>query len=411
MIDNSNRREDVGERIVLGLGDNTDCEITWDSTVFEQFIADFRIVDSELGSDVPISSLRDLVVSILGFLKSERGGERFIDSQKIIEDFASRFSAKITIGGTSARAAIAMRKLGATSALHLVTINDHVRRLLPPDIPWVCSNDHDSSFPHLIVQFDRDTRVEAGDISIHTSQANRIIYDNDHDNIEMRLDPEFARLVGSATVFLISGFNAMQSAQLLAQRLQMLRVIMQSLPAGALVFYEDACFHKPELSAHVREALIDSIDFYSMNEDEMRDYVGLHVELLDADSVYEALLALHSILPVPVLVVHTRHWTLAYGTDVAQYSHALKGGITMATTRLRFGDNFTRANYEETELLPSEPTAAGFATALNKLAGGRVLCLPSVRIAETKVTTIGLGDAFVGGFLPALAKCIEKKST
>ena len=64
---------------------------------------------------------------------------------------------KITLGGTSVRAAIAMRKLGYTSALHLVTINEHVRRLIPQDSPYVCSNTIDSSYPHLIVQFDKDT--------------------------------------------------------------------------------------------------------------------------------------------------------------------------------------------------------------------------------------------------------------
>ena len=65
----------MGERIVLGLGDNVDYEIEWDSSVFERLIDEFGVADSELSTDKPISSTRDLLVSILGFLKSEnRGG-------------------------------------------------------------------------------------------------------------------------------------------------------------------------------------------------------------------------------------------------------------------------------------------------------------------------------------------------
>ena len=69
-----------------------------------------------------------------------------------------------------------MRKLGYTSALHLITQNDHVRRLIPGDSPYVCSNAADSAHPHLIVQFDRGDRLRAGDIDISARQPNRLIY-------------------------------------------------------------------------------------------------------------------------------------------------------------------------------------------------------------------------------------------
>jgi ADP-dependent phosphofructokinase/glucokinase len=316
----------------------------------------------------------------------------------------SRFRNRITIGGTSVRAAIAMRKLGHTSALHIVTVNDHVRRLVPKDCPWVCSNPEDSSYPHLIVQFGKDTRVQVGDISIHTRRANRIIYDNDRDNIRMELNPGFSSLITEARVFLVSGFNAMQSSPLLGERLQRLHVIMRALPPDALVFYEDACFHAPALSAQVRRALTDVIDIHSMNEDEMQGHLERKVPLQDAVAVYAALEELHRLFPVPALVIHTHLWALVFGSDAARYARALKGGIAMATTRFRFGDGFTLADYRETELLPDEAVGAEFAAALNRLGGSRVFCLPSLRVGESTVTTIGLGDAFVGGFLPSLAE-------
>ncbi len=394
----------MGEQIVLGLGDNTDFEIEWNSVVFEQLIHEYAITASELDTQGPITSVRGLVVSILGFLKEGTGGERFVASPQIIELFASRFQTKITIGGTSVRAAIAMRKLGYTSALHLVTVNDHVRRLIPNDSPWVCSNVGDSSYPHLIVQFHKDTRVAAGDISICARRANRIIYDNDYDNIVMEISPDFVSLVKDARVLLISGFNAMQSQELLADRLVKVSRVTRSLPSNSLVFYEDACFHRQELSAQVREALLGAIDIYSMNEDELEGYVNRKVSLLDPIEVYSSLQDLQRLIPGPLLVIHTQYWALAYGAAAARYEAALRGGITMATTRLRFGDDFTPANYRETETLSKEPAGAEFAEAIRSLAGERVRCLPSNRVEERQVTTIGLGDAFVGGFLPTLVE-------
>src|SRR3972149_4724598 len=100
----------------------------WDSRVFEDLIVQYDIHADELDLNRVINCERDLVVSILAFLNSGSGGERFVASSAILEHFSQNFENKITLGGTSVRAAVAMRKLGYTSTLHLVTINDHVRK-------------------------------------------------------------------------------------------------------------------------------------------------------------------------------------------------------------------------------------------------------------------------------------------
>jgi ADP-dependent phosphofructokinase/glucokinase len=392
----------MGERIVLGLGDNTDYEISWDSRVVERLIVDQVITAADLGTDGPISTVRDLVVSILGFMARGTGGERFVQSPQVIEDLARMFKYRVTIGGTSVRAAIAMRKLGYRSALHLVTMNDHVRRLLPQDSPWVCSRPDDSSFPHLIVQFGQGIAVKAGDINIVTSRPNRIIYDNDDDNIEMRLSPQLGALAADARVFLISGFNAMRSLKQLADRLQTLRGVLSGLPSDVTVFFEDAGYHLPETNQLVLKALAGFIDIHSLNEDELQGYLNRFVDLLDSEAVLAALKDLSALLAVPTVVVHTQHWALAYDEDPARFAPALRGAITMAASRFRFGDDFTAADYRATDTLPPQPAAAVFAAEVTRLGNGKVCCLPSRNVKETKVTTVGLGDAFVGGFLPHL---------
>ncbi len=392
----------MNEKIVLGLGNNIDYEIIWDSAVLEDLIRKYGICNEELSPDITISSERDLVVSILGFLKTESGGERFVNSADIIEIFAGHFDYRITMGGTSVRAAAAMRKLGHTAALHLVTLNDHVRRLLPKDCPYVCSAREEGIYPHLIVQFCQGITVEASDIAIHTSRSNRIIYDNDIDNIEMALNEDFAGMLRDSQVFLISGFNAMQDEGLLEKRLQTLLDIMDSLPMEAHVFYEDACFHNDAFSKKVRDALIHKIDIFSLNEDELQAYLGRKLDLLDPCQMMNALEDIHRLIPVSYIVVHTRHWALAYGEDAVFLEKAIKGGITMAGTRFRYGDDFTVDNYRETEKHVLQREGEAFSTEIKRLLGDKVCSLACIQAEETKATTVGLGDAFVGGFLPAM---------
>lgn len=392
----------MGESIALGFGNTIDYEIELDPQIVENLITQYHINASEIDRDIPIFCIRDLLISILGFLICGSGGERFVNSHQIIQDFASLFRNKITIGGSSVRAANAMRKLGNTSALHLVSVNDHIRKLLPADCPWVCSNDQDSFYPHLIVQYTRDTQINAGDIIIRTNRANRIIYVNDQDNTLMKLNPDFSSLISDARLFFISGFNAMQNSDLLAERLQQVKKITAYLPTEALIYYEDACFHQPELSLQVRQELIDLIDFYGLNEDELQGYIGREIDLLNAEETYNAIKELSLLIAVPRLIVHTQHWALSFGSASRTYGRALQNGITMATTRYRFGDDFQRIDYINTGQLPVQETAAEFAHVINQIGKENIYCIPVSEVAEEKPTTIGLGDAFVGGFLPSL---------
>ena len=390
------------EKIALGFSNNIDYEIGWNSEVYENLILQYDIHDEELFIDIQVHGERDLVISILGFLKSGSGGERFVASSDILEQFAGHFENKVTLGGTAVRAAIAMRTLGYTSALHLVTINEDVRRLIPQDSHYVYSNRTEKSSPHLIVQFAKGTRVKAGDIDIHASRANRIIYSNDHDTILMKINEDFSTLVTKAKIFLVSGFNTMQSKDLLARRLGSVLRIMENLPADALVYYEDAGFYDPRLCRLLQETLADRIHIYSLNEDELQVHVGKKLDLLNAAQIKEALVELQRLIPVPLIVVHSMYWALAYGEHAESLLKALKGGVTMGTTRFCYGDDFTAENYKEIQGLPPNPEGIVFANELKQLLGDKICCVPVGHVEGSNGTTVGLGDAFVGGFLPAL---------
>ncbi len=391
------------ERIALGFGNNVDYEIIWDSRVIENMVIRYGIRNEELDISRVVTNERDLVISIVSFLNAGVGGERTVSSSEILEQFSRNFEKRITLGGTGVRAAIAMRKLGYTSALHLVTVNDHVRRLIPHDSPYVCSNTHDSLYPHVIVQFGKGSGVRAGDIDIRANQANRIIYHRDDDNIAMSLNKGFSDLITGVKVLLLSGFNAMQDEALLLKRLESLTRIMEALPKDALILYEDAGYYEPKFRRMILQILEERKHIISLNEDELQEYVGRKLDSLNAFQIKEALEDLRRLIPKPVIVVHTRYWALAYGDEAFKLSKALKGGVTMATTRFYYGDEFTPDNYSEIEGLRANEGGAAFSNEVNRLLGNRVCCFPVAHVDLPNATTIGLGDAFVGGFLSALA--------
>jgi ADP-dependent phosphofructokinase/glucokinase len=351
-----------------------------------------------------VTDERSLIISVLAHMKHGAGGEHFATSSETLRRFASRFPTRISLGGTSVRAALAMSRLGVPCTLHLVSLNDHVRRLLPPSCDYISSARDDSLYPHLVVQYDQGTRIQVGDIDMQTPFPNRLIYVNDPANASLALSEQLGSQLRDAGIFLISGFNTMRDQQLLDERLSTLRRHMQQLPPGALVYYEDAAFHLPAFGGRVRNAMLDLIDVYGMNEDELQADVGHTINLLSVKEVEHALDSLKTLIPAPTLVVHTKYWSLALGEAAGEYADALRDGIVIASTRYSYGDDYTDEQYELTRGLPVRPAALSFATALEERMGAVVRCVPGFTLEVSQPTTVGLGDSFVGGLLASLVR-------
>lgn len=391
-------------RVVLGLGGTVDYEIVWDSTTIERLVDEYSVTASELDASLPIETERDLLVTLLAFVRDGVGGERFVASSDIVEAFSSRFVSRTTLGGTCVRAAIAMKTLGIDSTVHLVSIDDTVRELLPEGVDYVSSALEDTLDPHLIVQFAAGARVHAGDIDITSPHPNRIIYANDPPNRELLLSDALGSALERADVFMFAGFNVIQEAEVLEERLLSIRRHMESLPSTALVFYEDAGYHIPGLSRRVREEIVDLVDVYSLNEDEMQSYLGRSVDLLDAGELLSALEELHELIPATVLVVHTKYWSLALGHRALEFTRALWSGTVMASTRYTFGDGFTEGDFVEVSTYPRNQAGAPATQKLVEVLGPRVSVQLALELTTSTPTTIGLGDSFVGGFVAALAR-------
>jgi ADP-dependent phosphofructokinase/glucokinase len=388
-----------GEKIALGFGGNVDYEIEWNSEIFRNLADRYEIRDDEISDSVEVRDLRSLLVSILGYMRSGSGGEVFVWDQKATNDFAKLFNYKITIGGTNTRAAISMAKLGYSARIHVLGNNEHLQRLLPQEDTKIWSESEESLYPHLVIQYLEGTEIKTPKLNVAAERSNRIIYVNNPQKTAMKINPAFFDHLEGIEVMLISGFNSIHDKELLACRLEELSRALSSLPPGIRLFFEDGCYHIQENTAIVQKALCKYFEVYSLNEDEFGKYLGEKVEFLDAPQVYSFLPEIEKIVQVPVIVVHTKYWALAYGKDAEKYRSCLKGGICLAATRFRYGDDITPERYRETSMLGKDPQGLEFSETIQSLGGGMVCCEPSLDARETRVTTIGLGDAFVGGFI------------
>ncbi|MCE1174404.1 MAG: ADP-dependent glucokinase/phosphofructokinase [Propionibacteriales bacterium] len=389
--------------LVLGLGGCVDFEIVWDADVLTDLAREHHIGLADLDPTVPIQDERSLLCSLLGFLRADQGGERFVASSQVAIDFAERFTYKVSLGGTCVRAALAIAKLGVPSLVHLVSIDDNVRRLLPPGIDYLCSAEADSLDPHVIVQFPAGARVAVIDGEVASVHPNRIIYVNDPPNRDLVLSQELPAALAGARAFLPAGFNVMTDPGLLRQRLTFLQAAMRKLPDEAVVFYEDSGFHHQELRDIVSREFSGRIDVHSLNEDELQTYLGRRVDLLDVVQVKQALADFfHGFSIAPTVVVHTKYWALAFGKHPRRYCDALAAAIDLAGVRYCCGDDFTADDLAAVQALPARPDGQRFAAALTAELGEAVCCVPTRLIETDTPTTIGLGDTFVGGFLAAL---------
>lgn len=397
-------QKNTKHRVALGLGNNVDYEIVWDTQVIRNLCDQYGIVEADVHEYEQIADERELVCSILHHLSTGTGREIYIRSSEIVEDFSARFRRKVTMGGTGIRAAIAMSRMGACAALHLVTMNDAVRSCVPKGCSYVCSNAGDSSYPHLIVQYKAGIEIHTDDLSIQSPVANRIIYTNDRDNALMHINEDFAQLIDEARILLISGFNVMLDEAMLDERIAALRHIMNALPRDALVFSESGCYFRDEMQWRFLDGMRDRIDIYSMNEEEMQLILKRRVQLLDAADMANALKELYAIIGTRYVLVHAHCWALVYGRDAGRFDWPLANAVAMATTRFRFGDEFTQEQFRSTMRLPVLEERAAFIAALQRRLGDDVCLKPVGSVPETDVTTIGLGDSFVGGFMLPFAQ-------
>ncbi len=398
----------MSERIAMGFHTCVDYELVWDTKVVEEQIKAFDIRADELRMDIEVDSERAIWIVCLAHFKEGIGGEAVPSVPEDCERFASHFEYKVTLGGTATRAAIILDGLGYPTLLQTSCYNEHVKRLMPKGVralPGV-DKDHNKVYPHVVLQCRGGVRIHANDIDFVTPRENRIMVSRDFDSLNIPVLPEeFGKMITDVDVFLLGCFSEVIDKDVLKGCMEKTRALLSHLKKDAVVVLEDGCYVKKEFRYYVHEQLAQVIDVLSMNEDELQDYIGRRIDILNPQAVKEALENVRESTGVKTLITHSAAWALAYGENASGMREALEGGSIAASTRFRMGDGFTLKDFEATKEIPDKAQGIRFCEELRGLLGEKVCCIPSKDLSFVEhPTVVGLGDTFAGGLLTGLLR-------
>jgi len=398
---------DVGietdRQIVLGLGGTVDYEICLEETIINDLVSELDISMNELGTVGSIHDIRDLLITILTYIQHGTGGEEFVSNSKDLINFSRHFKYTVSLGGTCVRAAIVQAIFGRSCIIHLTSISDEVRKLLPRKISYICSARKDTLDPHLIVQFREGFKVKIKDEIVKAPQPSRIIFTNDPPNRELIIAEELGEALSQAPLFLISGLNCIQDINTLEMRVKEIKNHMKKMPKEAIVVFEDAGYHLQAIRRRALVLLHDCLDIFSMNEDELRSYIERDLDLLNEEKVHEALVELAPKIPAPLLIIHSRFWSIAFGKASEKYRVHLQAAIDVASTRFCYGENLGRTQLRAVQKSPKHPDGQNFSLRLEARFSGRGICIPGYDLKVVNPTTIGLGDVFIGGLVGSIS--------
>ena len=400
----------MGEKIALGFHTCVDYELIWDPEVIRKAIRDFGIRSAELEGEIRPDSERNVWRMVLAYMKAGIGAEILPDQPEIVNAFADRFQYRVTIGGTAARAAIALAKIGYTSVLSMSSYNEWIAKLLPPQIRRFSNtgNAFGPVFPHASFTYLGGQTIEESDICFTTARENRILISRDEESARLAVSEDFAPELADAEVFLLSCFSQILDADVLADRIGKTHRLLSRLSENAVSIMEDGNYVNQSFRTYVHQHLRDVVRVLSMNEDELQEYTGRRIDILDPERVYQAVRETYQKAGFETLIVHSSRWALAYGKHARECRQALTGGVTFAAARFRCGDRCGRTEYEETLTLPDNPEGAAFSERIRAIGGSDLACIPCKDMRSvTHPTVVGLGDTFAGGLLPGFLQAAE----
>jgi ADP-dependent phosphofructokinase/glucokinase len=416
------RRRDkraAGQWISTGLGDNLDLEIAWDSQAVARLAEASGAQVGELPAAPPasIGCARDLVEALLSCFHSGEGGDLPLSDPMLLSSILSCFRYSRSIGGTGARAACALGRLDFPTLVHLDVVSSSILEelgsfglrtvrggtLLPVD-PHLGAVGEDDA-PHCVFQFREGDVLELAGARITCPRSNRLILTADRINQELPIDPAFLSYLLRQDVrvssFVLSGFNSVVEPLVLASRLDLLAEFLPALRRkGVVVYLEDAAYHVPALKTMVLSRLGPLVDVFGFNEQELRASLGgQEVDVLAPRELEMALEELRARFRIPAALLHTQDYALACGRlPERDIESGLLAGHCLAAARALHSRYGGWREVEQACSLPESPAGAVVCRQLEAARSPSALRFAPARKIERPRSSLGLGDAFVGGF-------------
>lgn len=388
--------------IVLGLGGCLDSELVLEPAQLQTLIDSYGISLMEIAQPETLDTERDLLISVLAFLRDGIGAERYVHSEDALLAFEGRFERAVTLGGTNVRAGRVLAQLGHPNILHIPGRDPEFESLLPEDSTVPPGTPPATYVPHVIVQYPEGLRLALEGGVLEARHPNRLIYVNDPVSELTPLHDGLREWITEDGVLIVSGLNSIQDEAILKERLSTLSAVLDSAPRGLRVIYEDADYHVPEFRQQVWRSLVPRTSIVGMNEDELASFTGRPIDVTDPGQIAAAV---RDVLAQDLggdLIVHTKHWALAAGPHAEDLDVALTSGTAAAGARYMFGDQADRAALATVRDAPMSAHGMNVAAALPQLLSSPAIVVPARRLAPQNPTTIGLGDTFLGGLIAGI---------
>lgn len=411
--------------VSLGFGSNTDKVIRLRGRRFSSLLEEVHDAGRTRRREA-IRSWTDFVCVCFDHFQAGIGGEVPIESADVARLIDSRFLSELSVGGTAARAALILGRLGVPALLHATIINEWIRGVfadLPVEVVSAQAEEADSeSYPHFIIEFSKGETIRLRGTAFVCPHSNRLILPYDPINRFLAINPCFFEQAVRSSSIVLSGFNAMVDEDLIRERVELVARNMRKLKATGVkpsIFLEDGAYHRPSLKRQIITTLGPIVDFFSMNQDELVDTVALlggGPQRGRIDSGQSATGLLHDAasfirgrLGVPTVIVHFGGGALLCGKDAREPAivEAVRTGMDVAATRVRLGRDGSWRDIYATQSIPLRREANSLVDVNMPNHDTTVL---ASREVSCEMATIGLGDSFVAGFQLALARSKEASS-
>ncbi|MDG2196231.1 MAG: ADP-dependent glucokinase/phosphofructokinase, partial [SAR324 cluster bacterium] len=233
----------------------------------------------------------------------------------------------------------------------------------------------------------------------------RIIFVNDTINENILIDNNIIDSYFPFKVLLISGLNTIKCEALINKNLNNLNNIFEKSSHKTFTFYEHAGYHNFKIERLVRDFIFPKVNFFSMNEHELANIIQSYDFIENPEFLVNSLIPLRTHHKFDKILIHTSRWSLLFGNESARFKGCLQNAINIASARMIYGDYLNFTDYSNIgNLLEIENKSLEFSKYFNYISQSDFCCLPSYKIRSENLTTIGLGDFFVAGFISSLSE-------
>ncbi|MDQ3780229.1 MAG: ADP-dependent glucokinase/phosphofructokinase [Chloroflexota bacterium] len=422
----------IPERVACGFSSNVDRVVTLDGDLLSKLIEQEPIdLDRRLSR---IESRADCLTVLIQHIHTGQGGELPITNGDVAKWIVEQFPGQIAIGGTGARAANTLARLGFPALLHLTAASvDFVRLLDASNLLLIPGQDGlkrpkertrptEPTYYHTIFEYQTGLSVTVGEQTIVAPRANRVITPFDPINRQMSIDLAFVQAVADPAAgvrrVLISGHNQVANETICLERIEQtiaaIRLWRQGNPAMR-IHLEPGAAPDPSLFAATLDHLVPHVDSLGLNAEELADVLEMwgHPCPDGIEAVVRAMELVGQRLNCSRLSLHSHEYclTLTDGDPLVE-RRALLYGALVAGTHARRGPFPAASDLRRTleglsdgldDPEPERELREAFAMedGLARLGDRWLVSVPALS-DPFPTGTVGLGDSFTAGVLAML---------